>query len=66
MQNESSANTLGRSNSGASSAYSCDIADEKAGGGLGRSTTGQWGRDEKHVFENGDGLREDGRGYRGF
>jgi len=64
MQNESS--TLGRSNSQASSKYSYDAADEKAGG-LGRQHTGQWGRaDEKQVFENGDGLREDGRGYRGF
>jgi hypothetical protein len=68
MQNSSGA-SLGRSNSQASSKYSFDAADEKAGGGaaaanLGRGNTIRQFGGEKEP--SGDGLREDGRGYRGF
>jgi len=103
MQN-SGAQGLERSNSTASSRYSFDAADEKAGmgagpgagltrgntngggltrgntngGGLARGNTngGSGGGVERgntirkfekvYPFEQGDGLREDGRGYRGF
>jgi hypothetical protein len=68
MQNSSSANSLGRSNSQASSKYSFEAADEKAGGGsnvLRGNTIRQFGG-EKQTPMGGDGLREGGRGYRGF
>ena len=91
MQNSASGQGLERSNSTASSTYSFDVGDEKAGGGgaaaagaagLTRgntlavaapggvargNTVRQYNQQEKGFpFENGDGLREDGRGYRGF
>jgi hypothetical protein len=61
MQNSSSyAPSLNRSNSNASSKYSFDENDEKAGGGsIFRGQTND-------KYGAGDGLREDGRGYRGF
>ena len=62
--------SLGRSNSQASSQYSFEASDEKAGGGntiLARGGTIRQFQPEKVVpLEQGDGLREDGRGYRGF
>jgi hypothetical protein len=93
MQNSSSANSLGRSNSQASSKYSFDGADEKAGGGAtvarGNTITGgagvmrgntiggganvmrgntirQFGQEKQVPMDSNDGLREGGRGYRGF
>jgi hypothetical protein len=73
------AGSLHRSNSNASSKYSFDEMDEKAGGGSGVLARGNTIRvfpstpagQEKSVYppnpyETGDGLREDGRGYRGF
>ena len=70
MQNTSSANSLGRSNSVASSKYSFDEMDEKAGGGAATLARGntirQFGQEKFYPSESGDGLREDGRGYRGF
>src|SRR5579862_626359 len=66
MQNSSSAQSLGRSNSQASSKYSFDAADEKLGNGasvMRGNTIRQFGA-EKNM--GGDGLREGGRGYRGF
>jgi len=65
MQNSSSGNSLGRSNSQASSKYSFDQNPEKEVVGVARGgTIGQFNGVEKS--EMGDGLREDGRGYRGF
>jgi len=76
MQNSASGQGLERSNSTASSTYSFDVGDEKAGGGGAAAAAGgvargntvrQYNQQEKGFpFENGDGLREDGRGYRGF
>ena len=66
MQNSSSAQSLGRSNSQASSKYSFDAADEKTSNGasvMRGNTVRQFGA-EKTM--GGDGLREGGRGYRGF
>jgi len=69
-QNASSANSLQRSNSVASSKYSFDEMDEKAGGGaavLARGNTiRHFGQEKVYPSETGDGLREAGRGYRGF
>jgi hypothetical protein len=95
MQTSASTQNLERSNSTASSNYSFDAADEKAGtggqgltrgntnagltrgntnAGLTRGNTNagvQRGNtirqfEKTYPFEQGDGLREDGRGYRGF
>lgn len=81
MQNSSSANSLGRSNSQASSKYSFDAADEKAGAGPGvargntiggganvirGNTIRQFGQEKQTPMDANDGLREGGRGYRGF
>ena len=64
MQNASAAPSLKRSNSNASSTYSFEQGDEKAGQtGLTRGNTIRHFAQEKEV---GDGLREGGRGYRGF
>jgi hypothetical protein len=81
MQNTAAPTTgsLQRSNSNASSKYSFDETDEKAGGGSAvlargntiRHFTSAAAGQEKSVYppppmESGDGLREAGRGYRGF
>jgi hypothetical protein len=92
MQNSSSANSLGRSNSQASSKYSFDAAEEKAGGAAGvargntigggagvmrgntigganvtrGNTVRQFGQEKQTPMDSSDGLREGGRGYRGF
>ena len=69
--------SLHRSNSNASSKYSFDATDEKAGGGSAvlargntiRQFTSAAAGQEKSAYppmESGDGLREAGRGYRGF
>lgn len=60
---------LGRSKSQASSQYSFELEDEKSGGGtmMARGGTIRNFPPEKEVpLERGDGLREAGRGYRGF
>lgn len=62
--------SLARSNSQASSKYSFDETDEKAGGGAAALARGNTIRhfplEKTFPSEYGDGLREDGRGYRGF
>jgi hypothetical protein len=80
MQNSTTQSTLERSPSTTSSKYSFDGEDEKVGSGVAGVTRGNTMRGgvvrgntvrhfpatEKNPFERGDGLREDGRGYRGF
>lgn len=76
MQNASPPASLHRSNSNASSKYSFDASDEKAGSSgapalMRGGTIRHFGVQEKPPYapmdmENGDGLREAGRGYRGF
>ena len=70
MQNTSTPPSLHRSNSQASSKYSFDEMDEKAGGGAATimrgNTIRHFAQEKVYPTERGDGLREDGRGYRGF
>ena len=70
VQNSSTAPSLHRSNSQASSKYSFDEMDEKAGGGVANimrgNTIRHFGQEKVYPTESGDGLREAGRGYRGF
>jgi len=74
MQNTSSGASLTRSNSNASSKYSFDASDEKAGSSgappiMRGGTIRHFGVQEKPPYppmQSDDGLREGGRGYRGF
>ena len=70
VQNPAVAPSLNRSNSQASSKYSFDETDEKAGGGVATlmrgNTIRHFAQEKVYPTERGDGLREDGRGYRGF
>lgn len=70
MQNSSAPPSVHRPNSVASSTYSFDETDEKAGGGVATlmrgNTIRHFAQEKVYPMESGDGLREDGRGYRGF
>ena len=77
MQNTSSGEaslSRSRSNSNASSKYSFDASDEKAGSSgappiMRGGTIRHFGVQEKPPYppmQSDDGLREGGRGYRGF